>query len=242
MFKCSVIDTSEFKNIFEGLARIIDETQLQADSEGLRCEALSRDHVSFINLDFEKDSFMEFVCDEPMKLNISTDEFYKVLKRAKSNDEIYLEADENNIILTFKGSATRRFTIRQIDLEYSNPGMPELPFTIKEIHTNFNIFKQGVDDCEMYSDKFTLMFDENNISIETMEVVGEIKEQWAHDKMNVLPTKSTYSCEKIKDFLKINKVTEELILSLGEDMPLLCKLIGSYVEIQFMLAPRIEAD
>ena len=53
--------------------------QIQTDSEGIRLDALDRGHITFVHLELKATLFDEYVCDEPEKINIDTDELMKVL-------------------------------------------------------------------------------------------------------------------------------------------------------------------
>ena len=126
MFKAELSDSSILKTSFDAISSIVDEVQIQTDSEGMRLDALDRSHITFVHLELNVDLFDEYVCDEPEKINIDTDEFMRVLKRSKANDRVLMAVDEGNFIITFEGEATRTFKIRLIDIEYDNPAPPQL--------------------------------------------------------------------------------------------------------------------
>ena len=126
MFKAELSDSSILKTSFDAISSIVDEVQIQTDSEGMRLDALDRSHITFVHLELKASLFDEYVCDVPEKINIDTGEFMSVLKRAKSQDRVIMSLDEGNFIITFEGDATRTFKIRLIDIEYDNPTPPEL--------------------------------------------------------------------------------------------------------------------
>ena len=118
MFKAELSDSSILKTSFDAISSIVDEVQIQTDSEGMRLDALDRSHITFVHLELKASLFDEYVCDVPEKINIDTDEFMRVLKRAKSQDRVLMSVDEGNFIITFEGDATRSIscTLRGSDL------------------------------------------------------------------------------------------------------------------------------
>ena len=109
MFKAELSDSSILKTSFDAISSIVDEVQIQTDSEGMRLDALDRSHITFVHLELKASLFDEYICDVPEKINIDTDEFMRVLKRAKSQDRVLMSLDEGNFIITFEGDATRTF-------------------------------------------------------------------------------------------------------------------------------------
>ncbi|MER2013371.1 MAG: DNA polymerase sliding clamp, partial [Methanobrevibacter sp.] len=155
MFKAELSDSSILKTSFEAISSIVDEVQIQTDSEGMRLDALDRSHITFVHLELKSSLFDEYICDVPEKINIDTDEFMRVLKRAKSQDRVLMSVDEGNFIITFEGDATRTFKIRLIDMEYDNPVPPtiEHPTNFK---VRFSILKDCINDIDIFSDKIAL--------------------------------------------------------------------------------------
>ena len=161
MFKAELSDSSILKTSFDAISSIVDEVQIQTDSEGFRLDALDRSHITFVHLELKSSLFDEFICDEPEKINIDTDELMKVLKRSKSNDRVLMTLDEGNLILTFVGEATRTFKIRLIDIEYDSPAPPSLDYPT-EFEIPFTLLKDSIQDMDIFSDKITLMVDQEN--------------------------------------------------------------------------------
>ena len=160
MFKAELSDSSILKTSFDAISSIVDEVQIQTDSEGMRLDALDRSHITFVHLELKSSLFDEYICDVPEKINIDTDEFMRVLKRAKSQDRVLMSVDEGNFIITFEGDATRTFKIRLIDMEYDNPVPPQInhPTTFK---VRFSILKDSINDIDIFSDKIALQVDED---------------------------------------------------------------------------------
>ena len=53
MFKAELSDSSILKTSFDAISSIVDEVQIQTDSEGMRLDALDRSHITFVHLELK---------------------------------------------------------------------------------------------------------------------------------------------------------------------------------------------
>lgn len=243
MFKAELSDPNILKTSFDAISSIVDEVQLQTDSEGIRLNALDRSHITFVHLELKASLFDEFVCDEPENINVDTEELMKVLKRSKSNDRVILSLDEGNFIITFEGEAKRRFKIRLIDMEYDSPSMPPLEYPTK-FDIPFALLKDSINDIDIFSDKIILMVNEEVFKAAAEGEFGDANIEYIHGEKIDTEAKSIFSLEKIREMLKADKFSDVATIRLGNDMPLnlSLKMVSEEGELSFLLAPRIESD
>ena len=243
MFKAELSNPNILKTSFDAISSIVDEVQIQTDSEGFRLDALDRSHITFVHLELKSSLFDEFVCDEPEKINIDTDEFMKVLKRSKSTDRVIMSLDEGNFIITFEGEAKRTFKIRLIDIEYESPTPPQLNSPTK-FEIPFNLLKDSIQDMDLFSDKITLMVDSEKFRASAEGEFGDANIEYIHGEKIDTEAKSVFSLEKIREMLKADKFSEMAIINLGTDIPLYLTLrrVDGAGELCFLLATRIESE
>ncbi|AEG19283.1 proliferating cell nuclear antigen (pcna) [Methanobacterium paludis] len=243
MFKAVLSDSNILKTSFDAISSIVDEVQMKADSDGLRLDALDRSHITFVHLEFKSALFDVYQCDEPLKINVDTEELMKVLKRAKSEDIVELTVDEGNFILTFENEARRTFKIRLIDIEYEAPSPPELEYPT-EFEIPFSLLKDSIQDISIVSDKIALIVDADKLIASAEGEFGDAKIEYLHGEKITENAKSVFSLEKIKEMLKADKFSETAVLKLGNDMPLnlSLKMVSEEGELTFLLAPRIESE
>ena len=243
MFKAELSNPNILKTSFDAISSIVDEVQIQTDSEGFRLDALDRSHITFVHLELKSSLFDEFVCDEPEKINIDTDEFMKVLKRSKSTDRVIMSLDEGNFIITFEGEAKRTFKIRLIDIEYESPTPPQLNSPTK-FEIPFNLLKDSIQDMDLFSDKITLMVDSEKFRASAEGEFGDANIEYIHGEKIDTEAKSVFSLEKIREMLKADKFSQMAIINHGTDIPLYLTLrrVDGEGELSFLLAPRIESE
>lgn len=243
MFKAELSNPNILKTSFDAISSIVDEVQIQTDSEGIRLDALDRSHITFVHLELKASLFDEFICDDPEKINIDTDEFVKVLKRSKSDDRVIMSLNEGNFIITFEGEAKRTFKIRLIDIDQEPPSPPELDHPT-QFEIPFSLLKDSIGDIDIFSDKISLMVDGEYFKAGAEGEFGDANIEYLHGEKIDTEAKSVFSLEKIREMLKADRFSDIATISLGDDMPLDIKLkrVSDDGELSFLLAPRIETE
>lgn len=243
MFKLCLNPVKLLKSIFEPISMIVDEVQIQTDSEGLRLNALDKSHISFISLNMMTSYFDEYVCEAPQKINIDTNELMKILKRGKNDDTLIMTLEENNLIITFNGTAKRTFKLRLIDLEYDNPTPPSINYDAN-IEAPLNFLKDSCSDISIFSDKISFTCDEDYLHITGVGDFGDAEIKYVHGEKITETTKSIFTLTKVKDMLRCDQVSEFVRLGLGTNKPLSLSFVSlsEEVKLSFLLAPRIETE
>lgn len=245
MFNCRLDDYTLLKTSFESISKIVSEVQIQTDSDGIRLDALDKSHITFIHLEFCKDYFSEYVCTEPEKINVDTEQVLKVLKRGKHDDALYLSVDENNLIFDFNGDVNKHFKIRLIDMDYTAPSPPELVLSGKSV-IPFKVLKDSMSDMGLFSEKVLISIKSDKTVFIGKGDMGDSQVEYnglyGSDEDNI--GESTYSLEKINELLRADKFSAEAILELGVNTPLTLTLQNEDETgtLSFLLAPRIESD
>lgn len=242
MFKMVLSHSNILKTSFNAISSIVDEVQIQVDKEGLKLDALDNSHITFIHLELKVASFDEYKCDSPVHINVDTEEFMKVLKRASADDIIELGVDEDNLIISFIGEADRIFKIRLIDMEYKHPTPPEMEYPTK-FEVPFELLKDSVKDIEIVSDKIMLSVDKDRFVAKAEGELGDVQVRYLHGETIHEPARSIFSLNKFKEMLKADKFTDSAIIQLGNDMPLTLTFEDFYNNVlNFILAPRVETE
>lgn len=241
--KFELINHSILKSAFDSISSIVDEITMTADSEALHLSCLSRDHITFINMDLDKQFFDMYECNTPEKFAIDCNDFFKILKKCKTSDTLELHVDEATVTLIFKGDATRKFTVQQIDMEYDHPVPPLInhPCNIK---MPSNLMKDYINDLEILSDKLDFIVDEDYLRIRGDGQMGNAEIQYIHGENINKVFKSCFSIPKLQDIFKACKFSEESELCLGDDMPIKVdfNLITGDGKLSYLLAPHLSED
>lgn len=241
MFHVEISNHKIIKNAFESISHIVDEITITADSEAMHLKCLSRDHTQFILLDLEKTVFDTFQCDAPEKISVDSTELMKVLKTLKPSDILVFNVDDNNLIITMKGDAERKFNIRLISLEYeeAQPPIIDLP---SNISIGSDEVKGYIDDMSIYSEKLTMLVDGDYLRIRADGQMGSAEIKYIHGESITTAVQSSYGIDKLKDIFRASKFSQNCTLKIGEDMPLIVEFTLPTGDgcLEFLLAPRLE--
>lgn len=243
MFKLVLSDPSIFKTSFDAISSIVDEVQIEVDSDGLRLNAIDRSHITYVHLELKESLFDIYECDKPIKLNLDTEELMKVLKRSKSDDVMELTVDAGSLVITFEGAVKKTFKVKLIDLEYDAPTPPQIEYPV-EISMPISTLKETIQDIEIAADRVAFAVDPDNLILTAVGDFADAEVEYLHGEHVEENVRSIFAIENIKEMLKAEKFADSTFISLGNDMPLTLslKLLNDEGELTFLLAPRIEED
>ena len=241
--KLELYSPAIFKEVFDTISHIVDECKLEFDNLGMKINALDKSHITFINLEFKYDLFDSYQVPNPESILIDTLQFLKILKRCGNQDVLKLETDESNLILTFEGDATKTFKLRLIDNEYETPKPPSIDYPVT-VTVPSNLIKENLSDMKLFSDNFRISVDEDYLRLLADGQSGETETKYLHGSHITKYVKSSYAIEKVTDIFRCSKLSEEVELKLGDDLPITVtfKLVTDDGSVSFLLAPRIDAE
>ena len=241
--KLELYNPSIFKEVFDTISHIVDECKLEFSNFGLTINALDKSHITFISLDFKYSLFDTYEVPNPETILIDTVEFIKVLKRCKNDDILKIETDMSNLILTFEGDSIRRYNLRLIDQEYETPKPPSIDYPVS-ISVPSELIKDTLGDLKLFNENFKISVDEDYLRLYTDGQFGDTEMKYLHGSNINTYVKSGYSIEKFVDIFRASKLTEEVELGLGNDLPVTItfKLVSGDGSVSFLLAPRLEAQ
>ena len=244
MFKIELTDNSIFKEAFDSISRIVDEVMCEVDSEGFRLTALDRSHITFVAFKLNKELFDTFECDVSEKICFDTQDFMKILKRAKKTDTLGLESDGANLIIKFYGDVDKVFKIRLLDLEYDNPTPPTLNTPVS-VSMMSSLLKDCLTDMELFSDTLYFMVDSEYFYAGADSEFGDSDFKYLHGEGGISETvKSSFNIPKLKDIMSASKFSDVVTVGVGNDMPLIVifELESGDGELRYLLAPRLETE
>lgn len=241
MLKIILENWSDFKNIIMQAEQILDEVNIEVDSEGFRFNALDRPHTCFFGAEFGKEAFDSFECDEPLTVSVDTSELVNVLKRGKSSETLIMMANKYDLILTFKGKSERRFNIIQIDSDYTSKQPPNVKYPV-HIEMDYDTIKESIKDASLYSDSLKFSVDGNVLNLHTSGAFGEYSNKIILDESYESCT-SLFSLGHLEKIFKVKLKSDGLSLSLGDAYPIYIKLnIDENIKVTSLLAPKIESE
>lgn len=243
-FKLTLNNTKEFKNIFNSIGNILDETIITINNEGLHLKGLDKSHISFVSLTLNQDYFDEIKVEGEVKINVDIYQLVKVLKMLSKDDTLTLKQEEDSsvLLLIFNGESERTFKLRLLDEDYDTPKPPVIDYPVS-LELPYKLFKKWVSDAVKLGDKGRLGVDEDFFFLSSVNDFSDMNVKYVHGEMVGSSVGSMFSVEKLLDCLSADGFSSTVKLGLGDNMPVSLSLKNVYdSELSFMIAPRIEQE
>lgn len=236
MFRCELTDPNVLKTSFNALTHLLEEITLRIDGEGVVIRALNKSHAVYALFCIKKDTFDDYVYNEPVTATIDSDELIKALKKLRADDTLCIEIDEHTFTIILESESRRKFMIKLIDSEYEAPEPPEMEHPLS-LDLPTSVFKEGIDIAELYGEFLSIRVDEDRIYIISDNDLGEGRQEYIHGIRVDKQVESRYNVNLLKSIMRAEKFSEDIKLCLGNDMPLKLTYEDFYnSKLQFLLA------
>ncbi|NMC05269.1 MAG: proliferating cell nuclear antigen (pcna) [Candidatus Lokiarchaeota archaeon] len=267
-FSATLENSRILKGIIEAISFLIDETYVYVYPTGLKLSAIDSSHVAMLLAFLPKELFTDYKCSQDSKIGINVQDFIKILRRAKANDEIQLQLDkkdENTLLITMKSEkSTRTFKLKSKEIpgyDAKEEGLLErFEETLKDqfsatIQMEGAVLDEIVKDALIISDllKIQVQSAEKVINFTASDESGEVdieidlEGKGVLDKKVVNDAEGLYSLNFLENIIKIQAITNNFEIALGNNIPMKIKgaitsSAGNPTEgkIVYLLAPRVE--
>ena len=230
------------------ISDLVNEASLKITPEAIELVAMDPANVAMVIFKLLSSACTEYSVGEKVEIAINLNNFKQILRRAKGNDMLSLELEDNKLKVILKGTSIRTFSLPIIDLEQKEQRIPELNFG-SIIKTHASVFNEAIEDADIVGESVSLHAEQGKLSV---SAEGDLTK--AHidirdsdtTKINVHgagPIKAKYSLEYLKKMMNGSKLADEVIIQFNKDYPLRLdyKAIDK-VALSFILAPRVEND
>ena len=242
--KITLEDASVFKEIVNILDSLVHEGKFVFDGEKLRFKALDSANVCLIDLEINKDAFLE--AEGEGEFVVKLQDLKDVLKKTKKSDVITLElTDKLNI--TLKGSFKRRFgipIIEHFDSEVPEANLDEFK-SLTEMDSK--IFKEAIETLEAVSYSTKFISDEEKLLLKSEEDLEEVEILFEKTNEAILKhevkenSSAVYGNDYLKKIIKAYKVSPTVSLQFANSYPLKLEYKNlDKIKLSFILAPKIE--
>ena len=163
--RLSIAEPKYLKESIAIISELVNEATFKINAQGIELVAMDPANVAMVIFKLLASSFVEYKVDKPQELAINLSNLKQVLRRAKPNDAITLELEENKLKITFKSNTTRTFSLPIIDLEEKEQRVPELNFaaTIKLASTVLN---EAVEDVDIVAESVSFLAEPGKLTIQ----------------------------------------------------------------------------
>lgn len=251
MVSVKMADSKVWKTCVGTIVNIVEEVAFKFSPEGIRMKAMDPSHIALVDFELPASAFLDYNVKQPATLGVNLAEMDRVLSRAKAEDELTLELDEekNRLNLAFKGTSTRRLSLPLIDVKETELPEPKLQFTAAA-DVLAGVVQDGLKDAEIVSDNVRFEINEGGffISAESDKGTAELKlnkGDKALAKLSVKgPARAMFNIKYLVDITKGVSAADVVTINLGIDLPIQLdfQVAEGKGRLRFLLAPRVEAE
>ena len=227
----------------EIISELVTEVRIKVNEFGLGISAIDPANVSMVGFKIPRSAFSQFESDKEV-LGINLDNLKQILKRCGSNSSLIMEKKENLLIIQIQDKIKRNFTLNLIEVESEDVDFHEKESRMEfssRIEITSSDLVSSVEDCAVVADACTFITRNGRFIIEAKSLNSAMSEFSGDEaKIEGENAKSKYSLEYLGKFMKGAKLCEKTIIKFAEDHPLKIEFRGQGMELDFILAPRVE--
>ncbi len=227
--------------VVEIISELVTEVRIKINDSGLNITAMDPANVSMVRFVLPKSSFSAFESGNEV-LGVNLDNLKRILKRCGSGSSLVMEKKENLLNIQIQDKIRRNFSLALIEIESEEKDLPVLEFS-SFVELDSSDFVDSIEDCIVVSDACAFIVRDGKFIIEARGLNSAMSEFSGDEaRISAENCKSKYSLEYLQKFAKGAKLTEKTILRFAEDHPLRMDIKNSFLELSFLLAPRVETE
>ncbi len=241
-----IVNGEIVKTVARAVVALVSEARLHFLDKGLHTRAVDPANVAMVIVDVPKDSCEMYTVDEEKTVGVDFDRVYDISKSIKKKDLVELSLEDESFLKIKFGSV--EYTVNLIDPSAirKEPRIPELELPAKVV-LDAGEFKKAIQAADKISDHVVFRTDNTGFYVEAKGDVDRITFHMSEAELiefNKAEAKSMFSIDYLKEFCKIAGSGDLLTIHLGVNYPvrLQFELAGGKVRVEYILAPRIEAE
>lgn len=234
-------DASVLSKTVEVISELVSEVRIKVNEFGMSLTAIDPANVAMVKFRLPKSAFTQFETGDEV-LGINLDNLKRILKRCSAGSPLILEKKENYLEIQILDKIKRDFSLNLIEVEGQEKEMPVLDYSARVEISPADLIS-SIEDCAVVSDACAFAISGGNFVVEARGL-NSARSEFSRDaiKIEAEECKSKYSLEYLQKFMKGAKVAEKTILNFANDHPLKIDVKTEHMELNFLLAPRVETE
>jgi proliferating cell nuclear antigen len=227
----------------EIISELVLEVRIKMNEFGLSITAMDPANVAMVGFKLPKSAFSQFDLGADNEvLGVNLEDLKRILKRVGNGGNVILEKVENTLHIQIHDRIKRNFALNLIEVESEDKELPELEFS-STVTINSQDLIDSVEDCIVVADACGFIVESGKFVIEA-KGMNSARAEFSGDEAEIAAEdcKSRYSLEYLQKFMKAAKLCEKSILKFANDHPLRLECKTPEMEIDFILAPRVETE
>ena len=245
--KLTLADPKYLKESVAIISELVTEATFKITTDSVDLISMDPANVAMVIFKLLGSAFVEYDVKKEELLSINLNNLKQVLRRAKPNDTITLEVEENKLKIVLKGASTRTFYLSLINIDdEKEKKVPDLKFAAT-ITTQASILNDAIEDADIVGESVTFTADNKNFKV---SATGDLHKASidieAGDDTKITATEKVsakYSIEYLKKMIQGSKLSDTVTIEFAKEYPLKLRFLEkNKVQLEFILAPRVDND
>jgi proliferating cell nuclear antigen len=234
-------DVSLLAKAIEVISELVTEVKIKVNEFGVSITAIDPANVSMVRFRLPRSAFQQFEAGDEV-LGINLDSLKRILRRCSNGASLVLEKKDNFLNIQVNDRIKRNFSLNLIEVEGQEKEIPNLDYSAM-IEISSSDLVSSIEDCIIVSDSCSFIVGREEFAIEA-KGLNSARSEFSKDEVNMQAEecRSKYSLEYLQKFAKGMKLSEKTILHFANDHPLKIDIKTEHMELNFLLAPRVETD
>lgn len=234
-------DPSLLSKVIEVISEMVTEVKIKINEFGMGITAIDPANVAMVNFRLPKTAFSQFESGNEI-LGINLDSLKRILRRCSNRTSLILEKKDNLLNIQVQDRIRRNFSLNLIDIEGQEKEMPNLDYSARVEISSLDLV-DSIEDCSVVGDACSFIIKNGQFIIEARGL-NSARSEFSGDEARIEAEecKSKYSLEYLQKFMKGAKLCDKTRLSFANDHPLKIDLKTEHMELNFILAPRVETE
>jgi len=234
-------DPTVLSKVIEVISELVTEVRIKLNEFGMSLTAIDPANVAMVKFRLPKSAFSQFETGNEV-LGINLDSLKRILRRCNSSTPLILEKRENFLNIQIIDKIRRNFGLNLIEVEGQEKEMPTLDYSARVEISSLDLIS-AVEDCIVVSDACSFVIKKGEFVIES-KGLNSARSEFSGDeaKIEAEECKSKYSLEYLQKFMKGTKLCDKTLLHFANDHPLNIDIKTEHMELNFLLAPRVETE
>ncbi len=232
-----------FSEIISIISDLVLEVRIKVNKEGMSILAIDPANVAMISFKLPSSAFSEFEVEKEEVLGVSLESLKAVLRRCSIRGILTMKKEENTLKIEIQDKIKREFNLALIEIEGEEKEIPILEFVSKIEMASID-FAEAIEDCSVVADSCGFVSSPDKFIIQGKGSLNSFKSEFSSDESNIQAQEanSKYSLEYLQKMVKATKITDKTIINFSTDYPLKLDFHTPFIELSFILAPRVETE
>lgn len=238
-------DAKVFKEMVDGVSKILDEAVFVITGDGVKMIGMDPAKLALIELELPSEAFIDFDFkgEGRVEMGVNLDTLKNIVKRGKKGEHLEVRVTTEKVFFKIESSVVKRYLLPNLEIILDVPERIELGFDVTASVLS-DVVKKVLKDIELVGDIAVFEADEESLVIRGGEGRSRVEARLTRDSPALYflevrnPASSRYDVGYLKKVLNLAKIAESVEIKFSSDKPLeLVFKAPDGSRIRYLLAP-----